>query len=126
MKRCVIVLISSCLTQGIGWLFGPFLTFTNPSAGEVLGWFFIVFNGLEGLWTIILYIIIRSQQMDEQKRFSSSKALNISKIPKSDHYKRTSTDISREDNVDERRPSDVKNRTTQQEISYPFEMVSDV
>jgi hypothetical protein len=67
MKRCVIVLLSSCLTQGIGWLFGPFLTFTNPSAGEVLGWFFIVFNGLEGLWAIILYIIIRSQHMDEQK-----------------------------------------------------------
>ncbi len=73
MKRCVIVLLSSCLTQGIGWLFGPFLTFTNPSAGEVLGWFFIVFNGLEGLWAIILYIIIRSQHMDEQKHVRAAR-----------------------------------------------------
>jgi hypothetical protein len=36
-------------------------------------WFFIVFNGLEGLWTIILYIIIRLQHMDDQKRVIAAK-----------------------------------------------------
>ncbi len=73
MKRCVIILLSSCITQGIGWLFGPFISFINPSAGNILGWFFIIFNGLEGLWAILLYTIIRLQQMDEQKRVIARK-----------------------------------------------------
>jgi hypothetical protein len=70
MKRCVLVLLSSCFTQGIGWLFGPFITFVNPTSAEVLGWFFIILNGLEGVWIILLYIIIRSQRIDEVKRVS--------------------------------------------------------
>ncbi|CAM4847631.1 unnamed protein product, partial [Rotaria magnacalcarata] len=68
MKQCIIILLLSSATQGIGWLFGPFLTFVDEKAGNILGWFFIIFNGLEGLWIIILYLIIRSQHMDEQKR----------------------------------------------------------
>jgi hypothetical protein len=71
MKRCVLVLLSSCVTQGIGWLFGPFISFLNPTGGDVLEWIFIVFNGLEGLWSILLYIIIRSQRIDEQKRVTA-------------------------------------------------------
>jgi len=64
MKRCVIVLLSSCVTQGIGWLFGPFISFVNPIAGNILAWFFIILNGLEGFWTIVLYLLIRSQRID--------------------------------------------------------------
>lgn len=60
-KRCVLVLLSSCLTQGIGWFLGPFLSIIHPNAAAILDWVFILFNGLEGLWTILLYIIIRSQ-----------------------------------------------------------------
>lgn len=56
LKRCVVILLTSCVTQGIGWLFGPFISLVNPQAGLVLGWFFIVFNGLEGLWSLLLYI----------------------------------------------------------------------
>jgi len=84
MKRCVLVLLTSCLTQGIGWTFGPFITVVEREAADVLGWFFIVFNGLEGLWTIILYIIIRAQHMDEQKRVTayneSTKSTSLSAI----------------------------------------------
>ena len=83
MKRCVLVLLSSCFTQGIGWLFGPVLSFVDPTAGEVLGWFFIVFNGLEGLWSLLLYVIIRSQRMDEQKRVSAIRDLTESTITSS-------------------------------------------
>jgi len=83
MKRCVLVLLSSCLTQGIGWLFGPVLSFVDPTAGEVLGWFFIVFNGLEGLWSLLLYVIIRSERMDEQKRVSAIRDLTESTITSS-------------------------------------------
>jgi len=83
MKRCVLVLLSSCLTQGIGWLFGPVLSLVDPTAGEVLGWFFIVFNGLEGLWSLLLYVIIRSQRMDEQKRVSAIRDLTESTITSS-------------------------------------------
>jgi hypothetical protein len=68
MKRCVLVVLSSCITQGLAWLFGPFITFINPTARNVLGWFFIIFNGLEGVWAILLYMIIRSQRLDESRR----------------------------------------------------------
>jgi len=78
MKRCVLVLLSSCFTQGIGWLFGPVLSFVDPTAGEVLGWFFIVFNGLEGLWSLLLYMIIRSQHMDERRRSIAARDLSKS------------------------------------------------
>jgi hypothetical protein len=67
MKRCVIVLLSSCITQGIGWLLGPILTFALPMPAVVLSWIFVICIGLEGLWAIILYVIIQSQNMDERK-----------------------------------------------------------
>jgi hypothetical protein len=67
MKLCVFVLLSSCITQGFGWLFGSFFLFINPTIADVLGWIFIVLNGLEGMWTIMLYIIIQFQRADKQK-----------------------------------------------------------
>ncbi|CAF3699354.1 unnamed protein product [Rotaria sp. Silwood1] len=73
MKQCVIVLLLSCATQGIGWLLGPFLTSVGEEVGNVLGWFFIIFNGLEGLWCIVLYIIILSKHIDERKRVITAK-----------------------------------------------------
>ena len=89
MKRCVLVLLSSCFSQGIGWLFGPSITFVDdPTAEKVLGWFFIIFNGLEGLWAIILYIIIRSQHVYEQGRVTVSKDVTESTLASStDSYK---------------------------------------
>jgi hypothetical protein len=77
LKRCVIILLSSCVTQGIGWLFGPFISFISSSAGDILGWFFIILNGLEGVWSILLYVLIRSQQLDEQRHISA--VIEISK-----------------------------------------------
>ncbi len=79
MKICVLVLLSSCITQGIGWLFGPYISFINPGADNVLGWFFVVFNGLEGVWTILLCIIIRSQQKNEQMRISTHRESRMSR-----------------------------------------------
>jgi hypothetical protein len=73
MKRCVLVLLCSCVTQGIGWLFGPFISFIDPTSADILGWFFVIFNGLEGLWTILLYIIIRIQHMDESRRATDAR-----------------------------------------------------
>ncbi|CAF3187856.1 unnamed protein product [Rotaria sp. Silwood2] len=67
MKRCVVILLLSCVTQGVGWLLGPFLTFVSEDRANVLGWFFNIFNGLEGLWGIILYIIILSEHTNKQK-----------------------------------------------------------
>jgi hypothetical protein len=126
MKRCVIVLLASCITQGIGWLFGPFLTFTSPTAGEVLGWFFIVCNGLEGLWATIIYIIIRSQHLDEKKRVSSVVALKTSNVSKSDHYKRSSIDIGRSDDDEDRQQTDIEIRNSKDEISDRFEDLVDL
>jgi len=72
IKRCVLVLLSSCITQGIGWLFGPFISFVNPEAGNVLGWFFILLNGLEGFWSIVLYLLIRSRRIGQRKHISAA------------------------------------------------------
>jgi hypothetical protein len=87
MKRCVLVLLSSCVTQGIGWLFGPFISFVSPTGGDVLSWIFIVLNGLEGLWSILLYIIIRSQRIDEQKRVSAAAEITRTSSISENKYK---------------------------------------
>lgn len=78
LKRCVLVLLSSCVTQGLGWFFGPFITFANPSAGSILAWFFILVNGLEGFWSIMLYTLIRLQHIHEEKRVVSPIGRTIS------------------------------------------------
>ena len=73
-KRCILVLLSSCITQGVGWFFGPFLSLMSPSSsGKVFAWFFDLFNGLEGVWTLLIYIIIRSQRIDESRQVSDKK-----------------------------------------------------
>ena len=110
-KRCVLVLLSSCVTQGIAWLLGPFLTFAEPEAGNVLEWFFVILNGLEGVWSILLYIIIRSQRIYEEKRVRAavelSKTTSITsvrdKAPEKLKVNKTVTDSRREANVIERR-----------------------
>jgi hypothetical protein len=91
MKRCVLVLLSSCVTQGIGWLFGPFISFVSPTGGDVLEWIFIVLNGLEGLWSILLYIIIRSQRIDEQKRVTAAVEITRSSSISVNKYRDEST-----------------------------------
>ena len=91
MKRCVLVLLSSCFTQGIGWIFGPLITIVNKEDANILGWIFVIFNGLEGLWVIILYIIIRSQHIDEQKRVIAYKDLKKSKLQSSEKSKKRRT-----------------------------------
>ena len=87
MKRCVLVLLSSCVTQGIGWLFGPFISFVSPTGADVLEWIFIVLNGLEGLWSILLYIIIRSQRIDEQKRVTAAVEITRSSSISANKYR---------------------------------------
>ncbi len=70
MKLCVLFLISSSISQGIGWIIGPFLL-VFPS----LSWVFVVCNGLEGVWAILVYIIMRLQHIDEQKHVIAAKEL---------------------------------------------------
>ncbi|CAF1286760.1 unnamed protein product [Rotaria sp. Silwood1] len=97
MKRCVLVLLSSCATQGIGWLLGPVLTFVKEDTANVLIWLFNIFNGLEGFWAIILYIVIRSQRLDEQKRVMALKDLKKSKsLSFTDREKSSNKNVSRE------------------------------
>ncbi|CAF1579192.1 unnamed protein product, partial [Adineta ricciae] len=73
MKQCVLVLIASSITQGVGWLFGPFLSFVSPSGASVLEWFFIIFNALEGVWAVLAYLVIRAQIKQEQIRVTTVK-----------------------------------------------------
>jgi hypothetical protein len=91
MKRCILILISSGITQGIGWFLGVFIQFVNQEGIQVFGWLFVIFNGLEGLFSIILYIIIRSKHMDEQRRIEYS----TDDIKSKDRYKNMLIDVNR-------------------------------
>jgi hypothetical protein len=75
MKHCVLLLVFASLSQGIGWLAGPFLLILDPESAKVFEWIFVIFNSLEGLWSILLYIVIQRQHMDEEKRVKAVKDL---------------------------------------------------
>ncbi|CAF1557113.1 unnamed protein product, partial [Rotaria magnacalcarata] len=77
-KYCVIVILTSCFTQGLGWLFGPIISIADPTVAEGLGWLFVIINGLEGVWILILYIIARKSHMDEKQRETQYRALQAS------------------------------------------------
>ncbi|CAF4552632.1 unnamed protein product [Rotaria socialis] len=126
MKRCVLILLSSSATQGIGWLFGPFLTFISPEAGNILGWFFIIFNGLEGLWSIILYIILRSKHMDDQKRVTAAKQLSKEISSKLDKDKKSSIEVDRTEIDFEAGEYELKHRSRRIEAADLFDDSSDV
>jgi len=95
MKRCILILISSGITQGIGWFLGVFIQFVHQEGIQIFGWLFVIFNGLEGLFSIILYIVIRSKHMDEPRRIEYSTDDIKSKISKSDRYKNMFIDVNR-------------------------------
>ena len=113
MRQCVLVLLSSSITQGIGWLVGPFISLISPTAGNVLGWFFIIFNGLEGLWSIILYIIIRLQHMDEYKYVRAARELKKSKESTSSTFIKSSTKDNRKES----------NTAIQTQIKYGYKQM---
>ena len=94
MKRCVLVLLASSITQGIGWLLGPSLTVVDEEAGNILGWFFNIFNGLEGLWSLLLYIILRSKHMDERKHVRATKKYIKPEGKRVDRYKSLDTVVN--------------------------------
>ncbi|UJR19965.1 hypothetical protein I4U23_023097 [Adineta vaga] len=89
-KMCVIVLLSSCVTQGVAWLLGPLLSVINSTNIHSLSWLFIIFNGLEGLWSIILYIIIiRVQKFDGKPDLVTSDTLTkLSSVSSNQQQKR--------------------------------------
>ncbi|CAF3860870.1 unnamed protein product [Adineta steineri] len=66
-KYCVIFLLISCLTQGLSWAFGFLITNLDAEGADIAGWFFVIFNGLEGVWAILLYCIIRKEKIDEDE-----------------------------------------------------------
>lgn len=68
LKTSVIILLFSCVTQGIAWLFGPVISLTNPEVSVAFTWIFVVLNGLEGLWTILLYIVICQLRLNQSLR----------------------------------------------------------
>ncbi|CAF2752399.1 unnamed protein product [Rotaria sp. Silwood2] len=126
MKQCVVIILSSCATQGIGWLFGPFLTIATPEAAQVLGWIFIIFNGLEGLWSIILYLIIRSKHMDERKHSIAVKDLNKARRASKVKSETSSVKDDRHENDSQRRETEIKRRNTPKEELHLFKDSDDL
>jgi hypothetical protein len=127
MMQCVLVLLSSSITQGIGWLVGPFISLISPTAGNVLGWFFIIFNGLEGLWAIILYIIIRLQRIDESKRIQAKRELAEEKRQAAlDIGKMLSTEENKKKRRDARRNDEIKHQNQPKEESHSLNNLSDL
>ncbi|CAF3284716.1 unnamed protein product [Rotaria sp. Silwood2] len=119
MKQCVVILFLSCATQGIGWLLGPFLTFASEDTANVLGWFFIIFNGLEGLWVILIYLVVRSQRMVEQKRVITLRDV-------SQRYKKSFKEENEQEDRGIRRETKVKYRNTDNETSHSFDDPRDI
>ncbi|CAF4138602.1 unnamed protein product, partial [Rotaria socialis] len=105
-------------------LFGPFISFVSPTGGDVLEWFFIIFNGLEGVWSIILYIIIQLQGMEEQKRVTAIVELTkTSSIGVSKGEKSSSKNARRKDNA-ERENSGIVERNIWQESVHGFDSIN--
>jgi hypothetical protein len=125
MKRCILILISSGLTQGIGWFLGVFIQFVNQEGIQVFGWLFVIFNGLEGLFSIMLYIVLLSKHMDVQKRVIYSTDNMKSKISKSDRYRSLSIDVNRNRRDSGTRPTEVRNRDIDEQTSCSFDDVRD-
>ncbi|CAF3095422.1 unnamed protein product, partial [Rotaria sp. Silwood2] len=98
-KQCLIVVLISCVTQGLGWLFGPLMLIADPKSGEALGWLFVIFNGLEGVWIIILYIIARNEHIDEKPSLRPE-----SDTPLDEIRDRTSEPETDDPNTDRRPP----------------------
>jgi hypothetical protein len=67
-RRCMYVLLVSASTQGFGWLLGPVISVASPNAANVLEWFFIIFNGLEGLWVVLIYLIVAREGLSDSRR----------------------------------------------------------
>jgi hypothetical protein len=101
MKQCALLLIVSSISQGIGWLSGPFLPVII--IGDIFEWIFVICNGLEGLWLILLYIIIRKRHMDEEKRVIAARELTKTKNLRIKKDKQMKNDYNRtKDNLKQR------------------------
>ena len=59
------VILASGLLQSVVWMTGPLLRIENPTSATALQWIFIIINGLEGVWAILLYLIVRRDGLDE-------------------------------------------------------------
>lgn len=74
-KRMIIsimIWLSLCITLGVGWIFGPFLSFittekNRSSSSMIIQWIFGLFIGLEGLWVLIINVIFYSNQKINMK-----------------------------------------------------------
>lgn len=62
-KQLSLVIIFSLFVQGIGWIFGPLITVTSGQVSEVLQWFFIVSNGAEGFWILLIVWLTHKYRM---------------------------------------------------------------
>jgi hypothetical protein len=81
MKQCISILSLSCVTQGVGWIFGSVILSVDPTIASVFGWIFLILNGLEGIWTILLYMIIQSERLDRQKHAHAHEEITNATVP---------------------------------------------
>ncbi|UJR22856.1 hypothetical protein I4U23_025885 [Adineta vaga] len=79
-KQSILILLTICITQGIGWFLGPFLIIPNSISKEIFHWLFSIINGLEGLWIILLYIIIRFEHARESRDELSASGFGVLRI----------------------------------------------
>lgn len=66
-RQCAWILIGCTITQGLGWIFGVLIVIAtaadNAIAGTVFSWFFIIINGSEGVFAILLYYLISKKSI---------------------------------------------------------------
>ena len=86
----------------------------------MLEWIFNVFNGLEGLWAILLYIIIYSQRIDEQKRVKAAVELSKTTSITNDKYRSSSKRDNRKMERELPRDTEVTQRSARRDPSPLF------
>lgn len=72
LLRCIIILVLSSTSQGIGWLFGLFISLIVHDGSLVFTWFFIIFNGLEGFWSLLLYFTVCIPSVNQRPKTRQS------------------------------------------------------
>lgn len=81
----------------------------------MLEWIFNVFNGLEGLWAVLLYIIIYSQRIDEQKRVKAAVELSKTTSITNDKNRPSSRKDKRKMETDLPRDTEVTQRSARRD-----------
>lgn len=93
IRRLLFFILSSSISQGIGWLSGPFLSIANETSIHVLGWIFVLSSASEGIFILIYYVILRRIRIEEEHRIRSAEEMARGKTRKSKRQREKNNEL---------------------------------